>query len=168
MTTPASAVAGTATDMARIEQSLTRITYLASGLRQHDRLMAMAGMSLDRAAVALLRQVEDSEALRLGELAAQLGVEASHVTRQVQQLERAGYLTRVPDPADRRAQRVRVTPAGEAVILRIRETSCHGMQLVMADWSALDLHRIATLFRRMVGEFLAGVDAEIAEMPCTN
>ncbi|WP_265737592.1 hypothetical protein [Actinacidiphila soli] len=32
--------------------------------------MALAGLSLDRAAVALLRQLADTEALRLGELAA--------------------------------------------------------------------------------------------------
>ena len=52
-----------------------------------------------------LSLVADSEPLRLGELAGRLAVEASHVTRQVQQLERTGYLTRVPDPDDRRAQR---------------------------------------------------------------
>ena len=165
MTTPASTVAAVPTDMAQIEQSLTRIAYLASGVRQHDRLMAMAGVSMERAAVALLRQLADSEALRLGELAARLGVEASHVTRQVQQLEKAGYLTRVPDPVDRRAQRIRITPAGQNVVLRIREMSCRGMQMAMADWSAQDLHQLANLFRRMVGDFFTDVGDENAEIP---
>lgn len=49
-----------------IERALTRITYLSTRARQHDRLMALAGVPLDRAAVALLRQVADSEPLRPG------------------------------------------------------------------------------------------------------
>jgi DNA-binding MarR family transcriptional regulator len=152
-------------DMAQIEQALTKVSYLASRVRQHDRLMAVAGVSLDRAAVALLRQIVDSEPLRLGELAALLGVEASHITRQVQQLEKSGYVTRVPDPVDRRAQRIQITPAGESVILRIREASCQGMQMALADWSPHELHQLATLFHRMVGDFLAHVgDDEDAEV----
>ncbi|ANP56812.1 MarR family transcriptional regulator [Streptomyces griseochromogenes] len=77
-----------------IERALTRVTYLGTRARQHDRLMALAGVPLDRAAVALLRQVADCEPLRPGELTQRLGVEASHATRTVQQLQRAGYVTR--------------------------------------------------------------------------
>jgi DNA-binding MarR family transcriptional regulator len=95
-----------------IERALNRISYLNSRVRQHDRLMAMAGLRLDRAAVTLLRQMADSDPMRPGELAARLEVEASHVTRQVQQLQKAGYVSRAPDPDDRRAQRIELTPAG--------------------------------------------------------
>ena len=141
-------------DMSQIEQALTRVSYLASRFRQHDRLMAMAGVSLDRAAVALLRQIADTEPMRPSALAGLLGVEASHITRQVQQLEKGGYVTRIPDPADRRAQRIEITPTGEDVIWRIREASCRGMQIALADWSPDELHQLATLFHRMVGDFL--------------
>ncbi len=55
------------TDVAEIERALTRISYLTSRVRQHERLMAMAGLPLDRAAVALLRQVADSGSLRPSE-----------------------------------------------------------------------------------------------------
>jgi len=146
--------------MAQIEQALTRVSHLAGRVRQHDRLMALAGVSLDRAAVALLRQIVDSQPLRPGELAALLGVEASHITRQVQQLEKSGYVTRIPDPADRRAQRIQITPAGESVIQRIREASCQGMQMALGDWSPQELHQLATLFHRMVGDFLTHVGEE--------
>jgi DNA-binding MarR family transcriptional regulator len=141
-------------DLVLIEQALTRISYLASGIRQHDRLLALAGVTLDRAAVALLRQIVDSEPLRPGELATRLGVEASHVTRQVQQLEKAGYVTRIPDPDDRRAQRIQITPAGQHVIHRIREASYRGMQMALAQWSPQELAQLATLFHRMVDDFL--------------
>ncbi|WP_062645865.1 MarR family winged helix-turn-helix transcriptional regulator [Streptomyces maremycinicus] len=138
-----------------IERALTRITYLSTRARRHDRLMTLAGVPLDRAAVALLRQVADSEPLRPGELAQRLGVEASHVTRTVQQLQKSGYVTRVPDPDDGRAQRIQLTEAGRAAVDRVRDAGARGMQLALADWSPEELGQLATLFHRMVDDFLA-------------
>ncbi|MCZ4611178.1 MarR family transcriptional regulator [Streptomyces sp. Lzd4kr] len=142
-------------EVVEIERALTRITYLSTRARQHERLMALAGVPLDRAAVALLRQVADSEPLRPGELAARLGVEASHVTRTVQQLQRTGYVTRVPDPQDRRAQRIELTESGRRAIVRVRDAGARGMQLALADWTPEELRQLATLFHRMVDDFLA-------------
>jgi DNA-binding MarR family transcriptional regulator len=145
-----------------IERALTRITYLSTRARQHDRLMALAGVPLDRAAVALLRQIADSEPLRPGELAARLGVEASHVTRTVQQLQKAGYVTRVPDPDDRRAQRIELTDAGGEAIAKVRDAGVRGMQMALSDWSPEELRHLATLFHRMVDDFLAhSVDEDV-------
>lgn len=144
-----------APEVIEIERALTRITYLSTRARQHERLMALAGVPLDRAAVALLRQVADSEPLRPGELANRLGVEASHVTRTVQQLQKTGYVTRVPDPDDRRAQRIELTEAGQAAIDRVRDAGARGMQLALADWSPEELEQLAALFHRMVDDFLA-------------
>ncbi|WP_420075823.1 MarR family winged helix-turn-helix transcriptional regulator [Streptomyces sp. JL3001] len=142
-------------EVVEIERALTRITYLSTRARQHERLMALAGVPLDRAAVALLRQVADSEPLRPGELAARLGVEASHVTRTVQQLQRTGYVARVPDPQDRRAQRIELTESGRRAIVRVRDAGARGMQLALADWTPEELRQLATLFHRMVDDFLA-------------
>ncbi|NED34506.1 MarR family transcriptional regulator [Streptomyces sp. SID8499] len=142
-------------EVAEIERALTRITYLSTRARQHEKLMGLAGVPLDRAAVALLRQIADSEPQRPGELANRLGVEASHVTRTVQQLEKSGYVTRVPDPDDRRAQRIRLTEAGRDAIARIREVGARGMEAALSGWSAGELHQLATLFHRMVDDFVA-------------
>ena len=142
-------------EVIEIERALTRITYLSTRARAHERLMALAGVPLDRAAVALLRQIADSEPLRPGELANRLGVEASHVTRPVQQLQKSGYVSRVPDPDDRRAQRIELTPVGREAIDRIREAGVRGMQMALADWSPEELQQLAGLFHRMVDDFLA-------------
>ena len=40
------------------------------------------------------------------------------MTNRLQSLEQAGWILRLPDPADRRATRVRLTPAGRAISLR--------------------------------------------------
>ncbi|OAH13641.1 MarR family winged helix-turn-helix transcriptional regulator [Streptomyces jeddahensis] len=148
------------TDVAEIERALSRIVYLTSRVRQHDRLMARAGVPLDRAAVALLRQIYDAEPLRPSELAARLAVEASHVTRQVQQLQKAGYLTRVPDPDDRRAQLIQLTSLGRDAVERIRDAGRRSMEAALAAWSPEELRQLATLFHRMVDDFLAYKDGE--------
>lgn len=123
---------------------------------------------MDRAAVALLRQVAESEPLRPGELATRLGVEASHVTRTVQQLEGTGYLSRVPDPADRRAQRIELTETGRYAVASVREAGSRGMQPALADWKPEELRQLTGLFHRMVDDFLAyAVDEEPDQQAAT-
>jgi DNA-binding MarR family transcriptional regulator len=159
--TPAPVLAVSA-EIGEIETALTEIAYLASRARQHERLMAVAGVSLDRSAAALLRQLAMAEPIRAGELAGRLAVEASHVTRQVQQLERTGYVTRVPDPDDGRAQLIQLTPMGRQTVERIRTVGCLGMQQVLGAWPTEDLSTLAVLFRRMVDDFVAHAEDEIA------
>jgi DNA-binding MarR family transcriptional regulator len=157
-----------AAEIAEIEVALTEIAYLASRARQHERLMAVARVDLDRSAAALLRHLAMAEPIRAGELANRLAVEASHVTRQIQQLERTGYATRVPDPHDGRAQLIQLTPAGRATVERIRAVGCLGMQQVLGEWPAEDLSKLAVLFRRMVDDFVAHAEDEIAFEPPTG
>ncbi|MFD7246569.1 MarR family winged helix-turn-helix transcriptional regulator [Streptomyces massasporeus] len=150
-----------------IERALNRITHLTGRSRQHERLMAESGLSLDRAAVAILRHIAESEPLRPGVLAVRLSVEASHVTRQLQQLERAGHVVRVPDPDDRRAQRVQLTAAGLDAVERMREVRRRGMKATLAAWSHEDLGQLAGLFGRLVDDFVRHAEIEIRDRPAS-
>ena len=166
MSATTAAAVPVSTEIVEIEVALSEIAYLASRARQHERLMAVAGLSLDRSAAALLRHLDMAEPIRAGELAARLAVEASHVTRQVQQLERTGHVVRVPDPDDGRAQLIELTDAGRRTVERMRVVGCLGMQQVLGDWPAEDLSRLAVLFRRMVDDFVAHAEDEFAfELP---
>ncbi|MCX5359238.1 MarR family transcriptional regulator [Streptomyces sp. NBC_00124] len=140
--------------LAEIERVLSRVAYLAGRSRRHERLMAMAGVPLDRAAVAILRHIAESEPLRPGVLAVRLSVEASHVTRQLRQLERGGYVIRVADPEDRRAQRVQLTDGGLAAVGRVREVGRRYLEQALGDWSEDDLRQLAALFHRLVDDFV--------------
>ncbi len=51
------------------------------------------------------------------------------MTRTVQQLQKAGYVTRVPDPDDRRAQRIELTEAGRKAVVSVRDAGARGMQM---------------------------------------
>jgi len=158
---PDAAGVADAADVAELERALTRIAYLLTRARRNDLITATAGVPLDRAAVVVLLQLAETGAMRPGELAARLEVEAPHITRQVQRLARAGYAERAGDPADRRAQLIRLTPAGRAAARRLRQAGRQGMQAALEHWSPDTLHQFATLFNRMVDDFLA-YDAEQA------
>ncbi|MET9791128.1 MarR family winged helix-turn-helix transcriptional regulator [Streptomyces canus] len=153
--------AGVSANVVEIEYVLSRMTYVAGRARQHERLMAAAGLDLDRAAVTILRNIAASDPVRPGVLAVRLSVEASHVTRQLRQLERIGYVIRVADPDDRRAQLVQLTDAGLAAVERIREVSRRGVELALADWTPDELERFAMLFRRLVHAFVAHTETPL-------
>jgi DNA-binding MarR family transcriptional regulator len=162
---PEPAAAPVSADAAEILRAITRIGYLITRARRHDRVRTVAAVPLDRAAVMVLGQLAEAGPVRTGELADRLGVEAPHVTRQVQRLQQAGYADRVPDPDDRRAQLIQLTPSGRAASDRIREAGASGMQAALAHWSPQELHQLATLLHRMVDDFLAYAAAEEPEQP---
>lgn len=143
-------------DIVEIERALDRVSHLLTRVRRHGRTVAEAGVPVDRAAVPVLRLLADAHGpLRPGELAARLGVEAPHVTRQIQRLEGAGLVERVPDPHDGRAHRVRLTAAGREAVDRIRAVSRRWMSEALAQWPVPDRRLLATLLHRMVDDFLA-------------
>ncbi|UGT39443.1 MarR family transcriptional regulator [Nocardia yamanashiensis] len=138
-----------------LERALARVAYLLTRVRRHDRAMTQCGITMDRASVPLLRLLADAEEpMRLGELATRLDVEAPHVSRQIQRLEKAGYVERVPDPDDRRAQRVKPTERGRAAVDAVREVLRGWMADALADWTTEDLQALAILNHRMVDAFL--------------
>jgi DNA-binding MarR family transcriptional regulator len=162
---PEPAAAADAADAAEILWAITRISYLITRARRHDRVRTVAAVPLDRAAVMVLGQLAEAGPRRPGELAARLGVEPPHVTRQVQRLQQAGYADRVPDPGDRRAHLIQLTPAGKAASDRIRQAGETGMQTALAHWPPQELHQLATLLHRMVDDFLAYAAEEEPAQP---
>ncbi|WP_067528896.1 MarR family winged helix-turn-helix transcriptional regulator [Nocardia uniformis] len=143
-----------AAHIVELERAMARIAYLLTRARRHDRAINAAGITVDRASVPLLRTLADAaEPMRLGELAIRLDVEAPHVTRQVQRLERTGLVERVADPDDRRAQRVQPTQSGHDVVEAIRSVQLRWMREALTAWSSEDLALLATLNHRMIDDF---------------
>ncbi|MTJ61214.1 MarR family transcriptional regulator [Nocardia seriolae] len=141
--------------MVELERALARVAYLLTRVRRHDQAMVKCGFTMDRASVPLLRLLTDAdEPMRLGELATRLDVEAPHISRQIQRLEKAGYIERVPDPDDRRAQLARPTASGRRAVEAIREVMRGWMAEALADWNTEDLKTLAVLNHRMVDDFL--------------
>jgi DNA-binding MarR family transcriptional regulator len=122
--------------------------------------MITAGVPLDRAAVVILRELSVTGAVRLGELAHALRMEASTITRQVQKLTRAGYVKRIPDPSDNRAQIIVLTSSGKAAATRVTAQARQGILAALAHWTPSDLHQLATLLNRVLDDLAAYSDRD--------
>lgn len=77
------------------------------------------GLQVSFSEVCALGELDDAGTLSQQELATQLGLEKSTVSRLTAGLERRGWLSRERDPANRRFYRLRLTPEGRAATDRI-------------------------------------------------
>jgi MarR family transcriptional regulator for hemolysin len=74
-----------------------------------------------------------------GELAARLGIEPATLVRLVDRLERDGWVTRAPNPADRRGKRVVLTPRARALGAHLERTANALRAELLADVPREDL-----------------------------
>lgn len=82
--------------------------------RLADSALASLGMSNSKgwALVHLARVGPDT---RQADLAREIGISEASLVRTLHQLEHAGFVTRTPDPADRRSNRLALTETGRAI-----------------------------------------------------
>ena len=90
----------------------------------------------------LLTFVYHTPGMSQSDLARMSHKDKTGVTRMLDLLERRGYLTREDDESDRRAHRLRVTPAGEQVIKRVAPLAA---EVNRASCVGLDDHQIEAL-----------------------
>jgi MarR family transcriptional regulator, organic hydroperoxide resistance regulator len=76
---------------------------------------AMRGLGLHPGQNFILDELWREDALTPGELARRIGIEVPTVTRTTQRMASAGLVERVPDDADARLVRVRLTARGRAL-----------------------------------------------------
>jgi MarR family transcriptional regulator, organic hydroperoxide resistance regulator len=81
----------------------------------HALSTALAGLNLTAAEINALANLADGGIHSVRELSDRTGTRASTLTGVIDRLENRGYLTREPDTADRRAFRLPLTRAGQAV-----------------------------------------------------
>ncbi|MGQ4516268.1 MarR family transcriptional regulator [Streptomyces sp. DW26H14] len=112
-----------AESIAALQPVLSALAYSLTRTSVHERLVASAGMPVDRAGLALLRVLaEEPEPLRVGELARRLDVRHPHVTRQVSQLALQGLVERV-EGDDRRVQLIAPTRRGLDTLARVAQAA---------------------------------------------
>jgi DNA-binding MarR family transcriptional regulator len=110
------------------------------------------GDTLDSGSFWLLRTLAASGPQRVTDLAVYAGLDASTVSRHVAQLHSAGLIERAPDPADGRAQRVKLTTAGVARIdaaLRARRTL---LEKCLESWQPNELDQLDRLLTRFAAD----------------
>jgi DNA-binding MarR family transcriptional regulator len=128
--------------------------YYQRSHRLIDRIMTAHGASFARARI--LSEVARAGALRSIDLAVSFGYAPRTVTEAIDGLERDGLVRRNPDPGDRRAKRISLTPAGHAAVKAAEASRLQYMQDVFGILSADECDEIV----RVVGK----LNARLAEL----
>ena len=120
------------------------------------------GDDMDPATFWLLKGLAKHDALRVTELATLAGLDASTVSRHVQQLHRSGLIDRTPDPADGRAQQVRLSSHGRTLLDEglARRRALLGKSF--EGWNHDDIHTLDTLLARFLGNLEHNTELEHA------
>lgn len=97
-----------------------------------------------------LRVIGHQEPTRLGVVAQHLRIAPRSVTDVVDSLERRGYVTREPDPGDRRAIRVALTASGRHLLDELDAARRADSEGYFADLSDRDRATLARVLGRLV------------------
>lgn len=107
--------------------ALDGLLRLGMELRRHVETVALdVGLSGPQARLVLSLAVP----MRMHQAAEATAYEPSHLTALATQLERAGLVTRTPDPADRRARQLCLTDAGRELRSRLVPALLDGAPVV--------------------------------------
>lgn len=112
---------------------------LAVGRRLRARL---EGDPVEWSQATLLFTLKRRGALRLGDLAESMRLDASTVSRHVQQLAERGFISREPDPADGRACNLALTDAGRQALTETFDQRRTILNAALAEWDESDRDRL--------------------------
>lgn len=105
--------------------------------------------SKSASALSLLQLLTGGQRVRPSQLAEQLSVHPSLVTRQIQELEDAGYVAVEADPADARSVLVSITDAGTEEQRRLAQIGLDRFALFVADWQAEEVRTLTKLLEKL-------------------
>jgi DNA-binding MarR family transcriptional regulator len=140
------------------DASLYRLMLRAGRAEQSATLLAMHDRGYDDLSlsdIAVLANL-DTAGTTISGLARRVGVTRQAASQQLAELDRAGYVTRAPDPGDRRAVMVGRTPKGEA-LLADAVSFVAGLERHYADLIGAD--QLATL-KELLAALVARIDPE--------
>jgi DNA-binding MarR family transcriptional regulator len=133
------------------------VNSLMHALLSVGRLMRQRtqGETVDSGSFWLLKTLAAAGPQRVTDLAVCAGLDASTVSRHIAQLHSAGLIERTPDPADGRAQRVKLSATGFERFEAALDTRRSLLEKCLEPWNPRDLEDLDRLLTR----FAADVEA---------
>ena len=128
------------------------LAMLTLGRRMRHRV---AGDPLDLSALPVLKALQQHGPMRLSALAAELGLDASTISRHVRQLEDRGLIERTGDPDDGRASRVGVSEHGLSCLEQGANARRALIAQVLHDWPDEDREQLRQLLTRFHNDLTA-------------
>jgi MarR family transcriptional regulator, transcriptional regulator for hemolysin len=115
--------------------------------RAFDEVLAEAGGSLP--VWLVLISLKSAQRASQRELAAAVGIQGATLTHHLNAMESAGLVTRRRDPANRRLHLVELTPAGDALFLRLRDAATAFDRRLRAGLTEAEVSQLDTLLTRL-------------------
>lgn len=132
---------------------LAQPSYLASqvskfGRRRLEAVLAERGMLLGHEGV--LTALDDFGPLSQQQLADSLDFDKSNLVARIDDLERRGLVTRTKDPADRRRNKIALTPAGQTLVSELHPIALESQEGFLDTLSADEQETLVSLLRRVL------------------
>ncbi len=141
--------------LSALHRSLLDIVGVINQPERDDAMLAMAGLSLERALFPLIVLIERLGPIGVVELAGRVGRDYTTVSRQVARLEALGLVSRRAGSKDRRVREAVITPQGKRATDAV-DAARERMALVLfQDWSRSDFDELVRLLRRLADEMTA-------------
>jgi DNA-binding MarR family transcriptional regulator len=133
-----------------IAETLGLLLRRGTRARLYGRLTAGLDDSLDEATYPVLSALARFGPRSAAQLAEDAGLDRSVVSRHAARLTRAALITRRPDPSDRRAVLLALTPAGHQAIRDMRRRLAGAFDDYLATWPPGEARQLAASLRRFV------------------
>ncbi|RKS80706.1 DNA-binding MarR family transcriptional regulator [Motilibacter peucedani] len=138
-----------------------QLDTVVASLMQTMRVLKSAplGTPVEGACLGVLHTVGSSGPLRPGDLASEVRLDASTVSRHLQVLERLGMVARERDADDRRAFRVATTPLGDSTLTEAAAVRRSLLSGALQGWSRADVTQLAQLLHRLAEDTSSAADS---------
>ncbi|ANP51148.1 DNA-binding MarR family transcriptional regulator [Streptomyces griseochromogenes] len=118
----------------------------------HKELTQGMGEGVDELTYPVLSALARTGPRSAADLAPDVGLDRSGVTRRASRLEVAGLVRREPDPADRRAHLLVLTEQGELAVAELRTRLADRIMASLSSWPPGEAEAFARHLRRFTVE----------------
>jgi DNA-binding MarR family transcriptional regulator len=122
--------------------------------RRDDRLIAEAGIPLDRALFPLLARIARYGPIGVVELADRTARDHTTISRQMAKLEELGLIERRASATDKRVREATVSVKGRDMIGLLSAARERLANRILVDWTDADLDQLRKLLRRFADDLM--------------
>ena len=127
-------------------------------LRSFELILSRAGVDVDRSGIVILTTLHRIGPMRMSDLAVDIGLDRSTISRQVAAVVRSGHVQKMNDSADARASLLTLTASGQAARKKLAD-AWHDIVLeLVAEWTTEEQTQLGRLLGKLVIQMRADAD----------
>jgi DNA-binding MarR family transcriptional regulator len=107
------------------------------------------GAGFEKSHYMALLCISDQKSVKLGDLAAQVNLDQSTVSRYVAQLAELGFVEKINDPEDKRVFRVQVSKKGDEFIAQAKKIRQDILGKALCNWSKEEVDQLREFLTRL-------------------